>query len=123
MGLINVSGHTGVWVRMKEGNRKILRFPSFILTHTPVWPETLINPMNTQANQLIDGQIFYSVRLQACNEVGSHSVNAHGNQLIRLWMRVSQLLKLADKIRRHSMNAERDELVEIQDVQPRRANP
>ena len=55
--------------------------------------------MNSQADELIDAQIFHSTRLQPGDEVGRHSMNAHGDQLIRLRMRVTQLLKLADKIR------------------------
>src|SRR6267154_1060675 len=74
----------------------------------------LINPMNSQADELIDAQVFHSTRLQASDEIGRDPVNARGDQLMRLRMRVSQLLKLADEIWRHSMNPEGNQLIEIQ---------
>src|SRR5260370_37151768 len=76
-------------------------------------PEKSINPMNLQADQLVDTQVLHSPRLQAANEIRRHPMDAHGDQLIRLRMSVSQLLQLPDKIRRHSMNPESDQSVEI----------
>src|SRR5437870_13894367 len=74
----------------------------------------LINPMISQADELIDAQVFHSTRLQASAEIGRDSENAHGDQLIGLGMSVSQLLKLADAISRHSMHPEGNQLVEVQ---------
>jgi len=49
----------------------------------------LINPMNPQADELIDTQVFHATRLQAADEVRRHSMNTHGDQLIGRRMSVS----------------------------------
>ena len=43
---------------------------------------SLVNPMNSEIHQLVDGQVLHTAGSQFGDVLGGHVVNAHGNQLI-----------------------------------------
>ena len=42
----------------------------------------LVNPVNSEIHQLVDGQVLHAAGSQFGDVLGGHVVNAHGNQLI-----------------------------------------
>src|SRR6516162_6838739 len=73
----------------------------------------LIDAMNPQTYQLIDGQVLHAVRLQIRDVFGRYSMNAHGDKLLRLRMLVAEALNLFDEFGRDAVDAEGNQFLEV----------
>src|SRR5215469_11821882 len=73
----------------------------------------LIDAMNPQTYQLIDGQVLHAARPQIRDVFGRYSMNAHGDKLLRLRMLVAETLNLFDEFGRDAVDAEGNQFLEV----------
>src|SRR6266849_378812 len=77
------------------------------------WKLPLVDAVDAEADELLDGEVFHATGAEARNVFRRDAVDAHDHELLRVRMLVAEALELLDELGRNAMNAEGDELVQV----------
>src|SRR5712692_1673015 len=77
------------------------------------WKLPLVDAVDAEADELLDGEVFHATGAEARNVFRRDAVDTHGHELLRVRMLVAEALELLDELGRNAVNAEGDELVQV----------
>src|SRR6266849_6781602 len=69
------------------------------------WKLPLVDAVDAEADELLDGEVFHATGAEARNVFRRDAVDAHDHELLRVRMLVAEALELLDALGRNAMNA------------------